>query len=309
MIRKWLAIGIILLFVGVTIAPTINFNTVKASPDDDLVEVTTQACGIQGYKDTTVKLTREQYQDLEQYLVEFRARLNQTTTREEAVPIFKDAVVELDKYGLLPRGMSVEQAQNSVISGYQNQYSSQHQKIYYKNFINQIEVNNRLCLVAGNTDDCFFYGLIFAVSFCVSFTIILSIGVTAMTLEEQGFEKLAERLYNFTYKLVDFFGSVRFFPFEIGGMFTFGGKYFQGEEEPALYVPSNGWIYSLGLRGVQTINGSFYGTIAQLSTSFYNREYLGLLGFIGLVVGPHYMNEPKFFLGSAYSLGVRTSHP
>jgi hypothetical protein len=31
MIRKCLAIGIILLFVGVTIAPTINFNTVKAS--------------------------------------------------------------------------------------------------------------------------------------------------------------------------------------------------------------------------------------------------------------------------------------
>jgi hypothetical protein len=40
--RKWLAIGIILLFVGVTIAPTINFQVVKAT-DDDLVEVTTQA--------------------------------------------------------------------------------------------------------------------------------------------------------------------------------------------------------------------------------------------------------------------------
>jgi len=108
MIRKWLAIGIILLFLGVAIAPTINFNTVKASTDDDLVEVTTQACGIQGYGNTTVKLTREQYQDLEEYLVEFRARLNQTSTREEAVPIFKDVVVELDKYGLFPRGMSVE---------------------------------------------------------------------------------------------------------------------------------------------------------------------------------------------------------
>ena len=97
MIRKWLAIGIILLFVGVTIAPTINFNTVKASQDEDLVEVTTQACGIPGFGNTTVKLTREQYQSLEQYLVEFRARLNQTSTREEAVPIFKEAVVELDK--------------------------------------------------------------------------------------------------------------------------------------------------------------------------------------------------------------------
>ena len=38
---KWLAVGIILLFVGVTIVPTININTVKASRDDDLVEVTT----------------------------------------------------------------------------------------------------------------------------------------------------------------------------------------------------------------------------------------------------------------------------
>jgi uncharacterized membrane protein YukC len=54
--RKWLAIGIILLFVGVIIAPTINFNIVKASQKEDLVEVTTQAYGIQGYKDTTVKL-------------------------------------------------------------------------------------------------------------------------------------------------------------------------------------------------------------------------------------------------------------
>ncbi len=29
--RKWLAIGIILLFVGVTIVPSINFNTTSAS--------------------------------------------------------------------------------------------------------------------------------------------------------------------------------------------------------------------------------------------------------------------------------------
>ena len=105
--RIWLTIGIILLLIGVIIAPIFNFNTVRASQDDDLVEVTAQGCGIKGYGNTTVKLTRQQYQNLEQYLVEFRARLNQTTSREEAVPIFKEAVVELDKYGLLG-GLSVE---------------------------------------------------------------------------------------------------------------------------------------------------------------------------------------------------------
>jgi site-specific recombinase XerD len=102
--KKIFAVSIILLFIGVAVAPSINQSVVKASTDDDLVEVTTQACGIKGYRDTTVKLTREQYQDLEQYLVEFRARLNQTSTREEAVPIFKEAVVELDKYGCCRRG-------------------------------------------------------------------------------------------------------------------------------------------------------------------------------------------------------------
>jgi len=139
LIVKGLAIGIILLFIGVAIAPSINFNVVKASDDDDLVEVTTQACGIKGFGNTTVKLTREQYQNLEQYLVEFRARLNQTTTREEAVPIFKEAVVELDKYGLLPRGMSVERAQKLITSSILN--------------------NNYFCQIAGRTNRIYFLAL------------------------------------------------------------------------------------------------------------------------------------------------------
>lgn len=36
LISKCLAVGIILLFVGVTIAPAINFQVARASTDDDL---------------------------------------------------------------------------------------------------------------------------------------------------------------------------------------------------------------------------------------------------------------------------------
>ncbi len=150
--KKWLVVGIILLFVGVTIAPTINFNTVKATTDDDLVEVTTQACGIQGYGNTTVKLTREQYQSLEEYLVEFRARLNQTSTREEAVPIFKDAVVELDKYGLLPKGMNTEQAQYVVTGGSHNlRINTLIRDILKKKNLN--DSANILCFITGHSKD------------------------------------------------------------------------------------------------------------------------------------------------------------
>lgn len=65
--KKFLALGVIFLFIGVAIAPSINFTVVKASNDDDLVEVTSQACGINGFGNQTVKLTRQQYQDF-QYL-------------------------------------------------------------------------------------------------------------------------------------------------------------------------------------------------------------------------------------------------
>jgi hypothetical protein len=40
--RKCLAMGIIILFIGVAFAPSINLNVVKASNDNDLVEVTTK---------------------------------------------------------------------------------------------------------------------------------------------------------------------------------------------------------------------------------------------------------------------------
>jgi len=121
--KKSLTVGIILLFIGVAAAPSITFYVVKASTDNDLVEVTSQACGIQGFGNTNVKLTKQQYKDLQQYMIDFRTQLNQTTTREEAVPIFKDAVVELNKYGLLPKGMSVEQAQRLMTIGYRIHYA------------------------------------------------------------------------------------------------------------------------------------------------------------------------------------------
>jgi hypothetical protein len=155
--KKILALGIIILFIGIAVAPSINQSVVKASNDDDLAEVTTQVCGIKGYGNTTVKLTREQYQNLEQYLVEFRARLNQTTTRAEAIPIFKDAVVELDKYGLLPRWMSVERAQK-LVSG--DLFSSRMLNLLKKillvqNFNLPEDVLNLFCFFYAHTIDAF----------------------------------------------------------------------------------------------------------------------------------------------------------
>ena len=61
--KKILAIGVILLIHRCRSRTKHQPEYCQSIQDDDLVEVTTQACGIKGYGNTTVKLTREQYQN------------------------------------------------------------------------------------------------------------------------------------------------------------------------------------------------------------------------------------------------------
>ena len=289
--RKCLAIGIILLFVGVTIAPTINFNTVKASTDDDLVEVTTQACGIQGYGNTTVKLTKEQYQNLELYLVEFRARLNQTSTREEAIPIFKEAVVELDKYGLLPKGMSVERAQLLVTGPHQNLNRIKLQeKLLSSSLLVQDNNSNYFCLIAGKSNDCrsigplglniqvflfSFFHLLYAIYDMDIFIILNVIMLVPM------YEHSAVRIFN------------------VLGALTFGHHY------TVHNYPSTGWVFTYGLMGKKLWNNTFIGGLFHTfvePSDISSYSCVGASGFSGIrIVFPD--ETTSHFIG--FTLRVR----
>jgi hypothetical protein len=282
MIRKWLAVGIILLFIGVAVAPSINQSDVKASNDNDLVEVTTQACGIKGYGNTTVKLTREQYQNLEQYLVDFRARLNQTSTREEAVPIFKEAVVELDRYGLLPKGISVEQAQKLVIGVEPSEKTQE----CIKKFLDRNprgNPNNTLCLLAGNVDNAWFWSL-FTFTSAAAFIFLLLLFffldyihiIPLNTVEAIPLLiPMALGIYGLFLKPINLFSIIDFTP------------------------SARGSIYSIGFSGSYNITGQFEGNIN---------------GFTGIrIMRLFHFNPPPiyfspggaFFLGSALSISLQ----
>jgi hypothetical protein len=290
--RKWLAVGIILLFIGVAVAPSINQSVVTASTDNDLVEVTTQACGIKGYDDTTVKLTKEQYQNLEQYLVDFRARLNQTSTREEAVPIFKDAVVELDRYGLLPKGMSIERAQKLVLRTYLNaKYTGLFEKMLEEN--QDIKNSNMFCLVFGLATNVKSFGVFYPIR---SFLISLC--------EYLGGEDLGSYIWAIS-ELLLVFRSV-FFPLYLFGEFSIGA-YQYIPEVGDFYYPSNGLFLSLGMFGFKTYSGSLYGQIRSIPfwvniIDFYS----GILGFTGLNIRT---SKGNFLIGSCLLIDMGPSPP
>jgi len=202
---RLITVGVILLFLGVAVAPGISSNVAKTSANNDRVEVTSRACGIPGFGNTTIKLTQQQYQDLEQYLVAFQAKLNQTTTREEAVPIFKDAIVELNTYGLLPKGMSVGQAQRFVSIGDR----LHHLKNWKKITANTI---NSLCLFTaifhGSVDTNLFMYLGLFLSYCGGYDNPLLVVLGVILLYYGFFKPL--RCMNLIYAIdsVDLFFSI-----------------------------------------------------------------------------------------------------
>jgi len=241
-LKKLLALGIIFLFIGISVAPSIDSSVVKTSDDNNLVEVTSQACGIQGFGNTTVKLTKQQYQDLEWYLVDFRARLNQTTTREEAVPLFKDAVVELNKYGLLPKGMSVEQAQRLVTIGERLQSTLKNLKQRNPKIINIV---------------CLFAGIFHEPS---EFNIFILLGV--LLADSGGYYSLFQTILGMTLYCFGFLKPLRFM-----------NKIF--------FITSVDFFFSVGLGGIKkgqldisTVNG-FTGLKIELSLKQQVSFYLG----------------------------------
>jgi hypothetical protein len=278
--KKSLAVGVILLFIGVAVAPSINLSVVKASNDNDLVEVTTQACGINGYGNTTVKLTREHYQNLERYLVEFRARLNQTSTREEAVPIFKEAVVELDKYGLLPKGMSVEKAQRLVIGPYQN--------LALK--------GNYLCLITGNASNTAFIGLplrplINIYNLCYKYVFFFPSITPPIAFI------IAYILAMFLTGVLQFANPA--FPITFINYIIFGKT--EQDHSHVQHYPSIGWIDTYGLFGKRQWNNSFYGNILPIVYGAFavsEEFYIGAVGFTGLAI------NNGFFLGTAFHVDL-----
>ncbi|MCU0850231.1 MAG: hypothetical protein MUC80_03025 [Candidatus Thermoplasmatota archaeon] len=289
MIKKCLIVGIILLFIDVIIAPTINFHTVKASIDDDLVEVTTQACGIKGFGNTTVKLTREQYQDLEEYLVEFRARLNKTTTMKETISLFKEVVFVLDDYKVLPEGMSIQQCIDLVTGKYLLRTHIQIPRMLMG------EMENYLCLIVGRgnpLDRYFFVDVMWGIlwelgNFDIAF--ILLIPVLLITL---------------------IMIPIWLYPLKLNSFLYYGTRQYNMYEGSS-YTPAGKWVWTNGMNGIKNWDGPFWGNIKLIEfqtgvggdiISTYGS--LGATNFIGLKI-----DLLNFYLGAVSWISLSYEYP
>ena len=299
MLRKSLAVAVILLFIGVALAPSINANVVK----DDFVEFDVEFCGLG--KKHTISLTQQEADEVELLFDEIEQRLSQVETREEAEMIFNDAIVELDKYGFIGE-LSVEQAQRLVTGEYQNTNIIKLLERRYKYIGKDVEEDeNILCLVSGETTYTMSFGPFMTSFFAISYIFMKTL-IRLMDIFNSGLlNDYLGLLFIVSYGLLagislSYYGLMQYYPYNIviGHSISYGASdYWNGDFNS---YPSKGWINTIGLKGVKKWNGTFYGQLSRLlQVSFYGL-YCGITGFTGIRTALSFGdNFSTFIMGSA----------
>ena len=266
-LRKILAIGIIIIFLGSTITPSINANASKAS-NDNMVDITIEICGIKEIKPYTVQIATEEAQELEIFFEVIRSKLNVTKSRDETISILNEAVVSLHNKGLLPESVDVNKIQRLISNG--------NPQIKNIEFLNErirkntkISEENLLCHIVGKATNTNFGRLAFIAflfwldgmvsipPFDIIQTMILSIYIMSAILYLPSFILwLICSLFNVGLREYIAFGE------------------FSGGLPPDL-TPSEGWIWTEGLNGIKNWTGEFSGDIVRLLL-------IGALGFTGI---------------------------
>jgi hypothetical protein len=294
-IRVGVTIGFILLFLGSAIAPSITPPVVSVSTKSDQIEIITQTCGIDNLQTTTVQLTEEQYQNLKQYLLEFRTKMNQTRTRQDTINLFREAVIQLHTYGLLPKDISIEEAQRLVTGQYPilqtltlSPSITGHKQLFGE--------SNFLCLLTGSTTRTYVIGpaelgiaaFIYLLYFPYFFEQFFATGSTI----------IADLLVHLrdTCSLLQTLSQRRIIQ---TGTIVFGTSKEQYLPEVFKFFPASGWIDTQGLLGKRSWNGTFFGGVRNLRSYEFQSYtyYVGATGFIGIKIKQE--DGTSFFLGSA----------
>ncbi len=305
LLLKVVTVGIIFLIVSIIYAPCITINMAKASNDNDLVKVITQAYDISGDYTYTVLVTQQQLLEIQQLLDELKNRLSSAESMEETQQIFNETIVSLSSYNLLPRGMNIEQAKR-LVNNVNQKLITNYQKIssIFQADTKTGMIQNSCCYIAGNTSNTHFTKLAKRITHRLVAFMDYTTGNAPLVKVATAFWFVFSQLSKITqtilyqngshYGVCIYFGNYHYYPY------------------PNWLSPAQGWISTNGINGKQNISGSFWG---QKMTSgwqqqddwYMNHTWRGCMGFTGLIT--YIGSDSAYYLGSALQVQVGPNRP
>jgi hypothetical protein len=288
MLKKTLALATIVLFIGLAVVPSIQANVVES----ELVDITVEVCGIGGAKPHTVQLTQEQAEELELLFDEINSKLDDVETREEAVKIINDVIIELDGYGLLG-DTSIEEAQRLVTGVYSNPITTRFMERLDDRVIGTLnETENKLCLIVGKTDNTMFHGPLSLIFARLADYLIDSESYLLLLLGFGLFVVLHAILSDLATFAI---------PLSIGYSISYG-RYVSIAPSDGVNHYASGWVKTLGINGAQEISGEqLKGNLPiQQYNLLFISPYMGTIGFTGI----HFKLGSSYYLGSALMVNI-----
>ena len=251
-----------------------------------------------------MKQRNAQYDETEKIFNDLKVKLDTVTTKQEALALFKEVIVELNEHGLLPKGMSVRQAQRLVSNSF---LKVELLKPYQRN--NENNTGNTNCLIIGIANETYFrpypalvmdipilYNLAFNSSLR-NITCFLALPYVFRTLQPLKFGPYA--YVGARFKLVE-----------------------HGNTTKDLIHSSSGWVWTIGSNGFKKWNGTFYGGLYTKYKKIAHNNYtsaeiwdpVGIRGFVGInffnFITFFGGNElPSFYIGFARDVNFTYSPP
>jgi hypothetical protein len=272
MIERWykkgLVVGIIVLFISVSVAPSINANIDRLPSKSKLIETSIRIHRANSIIPYTVKLSEKESDTAESIFDKLKICLDSAETGEEIDECYDEAVESLYELGLFPR-MTVEEAKQLVKGDRQNLNGKSQ-----PDNIGNGDVNFN-CQISGVASECLqgFLGRLFMGGLLFLFIQIL---IKLIGLDNVPF----------------FIGRISYIAL---------GANWDGD----WYYPSRGWVHTNGTNGVIKWEGEFFGDIDywEIENEHHGYEwtegfYKGVTEFNGLWIQIGQWS-PCNFLGNA----------
>ena len=330
-IKKGLALAIIVLFIGVSCQPVFAkdfislemssptpFSYTNISKNNDLVRFSVQICKTGGVENNTVWLTQEKVEELHILIDDFKVNLDSTESLEDTIDLYCEMLESLYNLGIIQDGQNLNDTthfistsgktltkllnlfSNKPIGGYQEiqsigEYNS-----------DSIVANNMLCFISG--DSFYSYSIPFISKIC---------------------NDIMRLIYDFWFLLSPFIPSnlgllwvILIFalvaPFwVISDNMIYKSAYRHGQIASEIscgiepieneFHPSIGWVKTLGLFGNQSYNGDMYGRLGW-EVFFDFRVQIGVNGFNGIWIFND-ETEEAFYMGFARRVKIASEPP
>jgi hypothetical protein len=273
---KSLVIGVIVLFIGVGVQPAIAI--IQSDNNDvEYINITSEFSGLR--KKHTVKMSQQRVEELDAFFDSYLNRLDNSQSDEETSMIINEAIMLLDGYDLLC-GLSVEQVKRRFLQYNELDIDS--------DYIPAEESSN--CFIMGRTTCTFIFSPLFGIME----------SVYGLLSDENESTLLFGIIFFVFFKQITLAFGFPLFPLRIGSHITMGTEFRNWPDYK--YNSAEGWITSIGIKGKNSWNGKFAGTLGS-HYGWWTSFFIGIKGFFGLrLYNPQ--NATTTLIGYARNVGI-----